>query len=87
MPIELHEESNECNVMGRDAASESSAVLISERQIFRRLEPVVVTIHSPENMELVGVIELLQNLTKARGGKLWVHNTQINDVYEFLGVW
>ena len=73
--------------MRRDATSKSSAVFISEGQIFRWLEPVVVAIHGPENMELVGVIELLQNFTEARGCKLWVHNTQINDVYEFLGVW
>jgi len=58
--------------------------LISETDVLGWLEPLVITVHSDQNLVFVLVVDLLEDLCDCGGGELTILKSNINEVDHFF---
>jgi len=58
--------------------------LISETDVLGWLEPLVITVHSDQNLVFVLVVDLLEDLCDRAGGELSVLKGNIDEVDHFF---
>jgi hypothetical protein len=80
MAVKFHEETDRCDIVRGNMASQVAIVFVSERRVVGPSEPVADAVDVDQNLELISVIKLVEHLSKSRNGEEGLVDTQIDDV-------
>ena len=68
MPVELHEQTNQREVLRRYVTPELRVAIVAETEILRGLHPIIEAVKSDQRVELVRLVQLFKQFSEAAGG-------------------